>query len=255
MKKLIYILALAVLFGCNNESSEKDAELSTDSTGIVNKSIAASFDDKEFKTIKLPIEIDTNFILEVDTNDRVPYQQVRQLGNNILQHEISSGLSYDINSFCEIDSLKQEGKYNSYLEKLDIGMTKVAISFKLGVIDLGNGAKLFLWGVHNSSFEACPFFAGTTIIGTFVNANKQNTHFVIGEISGGGDPPSMGNDQVTSKINTDGKVEIKRISVNDDLDIPGEETTIETIVLKLNADKIEILDSKKQVKNTEKSNQ
>ncbi|MGZ6520129.1 MAG: hypothetical protein ACXVED_21355, partial [Bacteroidia bacterium] len=89
MKKLIYILALAVLFGCNNESSEKDAELSTDSTGIVNKSIAASFDDKEFKTIKLPIEIDTNFILEVDTNDRVPYQQVRQLGNNILQHEIS----------------------------------------------------------------------------------------------------------------------------------------------------------------------
>ncbi|MGZ4044114.1 MAG: hypothetical protein ACXVO9_12995, partial [Bacteroidia bacterium] len=166
-----------------------------------------------------------------------------------------SGLSYDINSFCEIDSLKQEGKYNSYLEKLDIGMTKVAISFKLGVIDLGNGAKLFLWGVHNSSFEACPFFAGTTIIGTFVNANKQNTHFVIGEISGGGDPPSMGNDQVTSKINTDGKVEIKRISVNDDLDIPGEETTIETIVLKLNADKIEILDSKKQVKNTEKNNQ
>jgi hypothetical protein len=254
MKKFICVFSALALLSCNTSTGEKNnGATPADSTGIINKVIAASFDEKFFKEIKLPLEIDTNFILGVDTNVRIPYQQIRQLGVNILQHDLTGGLIYDINSFCEIDSLKEEGEYGKYLEKLDIGMTKIAISFKIGVADLGNGTKLFLWGVHNSSYEACPFFAGTTIIGTFVNSEKRNTHFIVGEISGGGDPPSVGNDELTSKINSDGRIEIKSLSVNDDLDIPGDERTTQSLILQLTRDKIEIADSKKETKSTEKA--
>ncbi|MBA3664908.1 MAG: hypothetical protein H0W61_11970 [Bacteroidetes bacterium] len=254
MKNWNYAALIILMAACSTGEKESKGEaVSADSNGITNKTVAGGFDENTFNVLQLPLVIDTNFILEVDTNQRIPYQQLRQLGANFLDTEISSGLVYDINSFCEIDSLKQAGAYAQYVSKLDIGMTKIAISFKLGRIDLKNGARLFLWGVHNSSYEACPFFGGTTIIGTYVNTNKQNTHFVIGEISAGGDPPSMGNDEVTAKINTNNEVVIRRVSVNDDLDIAGEQTTTLTLVLKLNGERIEKVSATKTEKNTEKA--
>lgn len=252
MRKFILPVLIVILSACNRaEDRPGIKEDAADSTGIVNKSTSASFDETLFKEINLPLVIDTDFILEADTNDRIPYQQIRQLGTNFLNHDLSSGLSYDINTFCEIDSIKRAGLYNEYLEKLDIGMTKIAISFKIGVIKFRDGTRLFLWGVHNSSFEACPFFAGTTIVGTYLNPEKKNTHFVIGEVSGGGDPPAIGDDEVTSKINADGKIEIKGLSVNDDLDVPGDERTTQELTLQLQADSIKIIKSKKETKSTE----
>lgn len=253
MKKCICLVLVTFLLGCNSHDGNRGDANSRDSLNNKNGNFEASFDDKLFKPLTLPLRIDTNFILEVDTNERIPYQQVRQLGTNFLKTEMSGSLAYDINTFCEIDSLKHVGAYEAYLEKLDIGMTKISISFKSGVIDLKNGAKLFIWGIHNSSYEACPYFAGTTIIGTFMNAEKKNTHFVIGEISGGGDPPATGNDEVTAKLDENGTITIKSVSVNDDLDIPGNEKTKQSLVLKLTKDKIEIVDSKKETKNTEKA--
>lgn len=255
MKKIVCVLMTALLFGCNSsEDKAKESGREGDSTGIENKRVAFSFDEKEFKQLELPLVIDTNFILEADTSERIPYQQIRQLGKELLGHELSSGIEYDLNSFCEVDSIKQAGRYQEYIDKIEIGMTKVAISFKVGVIKFNDGSKLFVWGVHNSSFEACPFFAGTTIIGTYTGKSNKNVHFVLGEISGGGDPPSMGDDEVTSKVNSDGKIEIHGISVNDNLDIPGEETTLSTLILKLQEGSITIVDSKKKANNTEKAN-
>lgn len=254
MKKCICLLLLVVVIGCDPGKDEKNENTANnDSVGVENKVIAMSFDEKLFAPLSLPLIIDTNFILEVDTNNRIPYQQIRQLGVNFLQHETASGIIYDINSFCEIDSIKQAGGYREYLEKMEIGMTKIAISFKLGVIPIPDNTKLFVWGIHNSSYEACPFFAGTTIIGTYVNENNENIHFLLGEISGGGDPPSMGNDEVISKINKKGIINLKAVSVNDDLDIPGQEITTQKLTLKLEKGKIVIVHSSKQSKSTEKT--
>ncbi|MCW3077082.1 MAG: hypothetical protein JWO32_1691 [Bacteroidetes bacterium] len=252
MKKCIYLVLVTFLFSCNNNDGNGAHKENQDSLNN-NGNFEASFDHKLFKPLALPLLIDTNFILEVDTNERIPYQQVRQLGTHFLETEMSASLAYDINTFCEIDSLKHAGAYEEYLEKLDAGMTKISISFKSGVIDLKNGAKLFIWGIHNSSYEACPYFAGTTIIATFMNSEKKNTHFVIGEISGGGDPPATGHDEVTARIDENGIATIKSISINDDIDLPGEEKTIQSLLIKLTKDKIEILDSKKETKNTEKA--
>jgi hypothetical protein len=251
MKRIIPGFVLLLAIGCSQKSSEEKIDVKpVDSTGIVDKSVAASFDERTFKELNLPLIIDTNFIMEVDTNDRIPYQQVRQLGTNVLKNDVFGGITYDLNSFCEIDSLKQEDMYNAYLEKLDIGMTKIAISFKVGVIKYGNNSRLFIWGVHNSSYEACPFFGGTTLIGTFVNSKNQNVHFVIGELSAGGDPPSMGNDEVTARLEKDGTIKIHSLSVTDDLDVPGDDRTEQWITLKIENDEIKIVDSKKENKNT-----
>lgn len=256
MKKILTGLAFPLLFACSQEPGEvKGEDTTADSTGIVDKSISASFYERAFKELSLPLIVDTNFIMEVDTNDRIPYQQVRQLGTNVLKHDVFTGITYDLNSFCEIDSLKQADAYNAYLEKLDIGMTKIAISFKVGVIKYGAGSRLFIWGVHNSSYEACPFFGGSTIVGTFVNSKNQNTHFVIGELSAGGDPPSMGSDEVTAKLEKDGTITIHSLSVTDDLDVPGDDRTEQWITLKIEKDEIKILSSKKENKNTEPATQ
>ena len=104
----------------------------------------------------------------------------------------------------------------------------------------------------SSSYEACPFFEGTTVIGTFVNDNRKNTHFVLACSRGGGDAPMTFHEEMDALIAPDGKINIKKISVSDDMDVPGNETTKQLLVLKLEKDKITIIDSKKEVKVTEK---
>jgi hypothetical protein len=247
------LILFTVLFAACNNSGNKSDQKTTDSTAVGNSAIVAStFDNKLFKPISLPFNLDTTFILKADTNDRIPYQQIRSLGYEFLKNELTDGLINNIQEFCKIDSLKQAGAYKSYIDSLTIGMTKISIAYKIGVIDFKNNSRLFIWGITNSSYEACPFYSGTYLAGTFVNEAKQNTHFILGEISGGGDPPSMGSNEITAKVNGDGKIEIMNKRVFDDLDVPGEETTKQILSLKLDKDKIQIMDFKKEVKNTEK---
>lgn len=254
MKIFIYGSVSFLLISCANQIEKKDPVTSSDTLAVTNKTIEASFDDKLFNTLQLPLNIDTTYVMKIDTNDRIPYQQVRALGSNFLKNEQTNGLEYEINKFCEIDSLKQEDKYKEYIEKLDLGMTKKSIAFKIGLLSFSNGSKLFLWGIESSSYEACPFFSARTVIGTFVNDNKQNTHFIIAGRSGAGDPPSMMNEDISAKINADGRIEIESVMVNDDLDIAGQETKKESVILKAEKNKIQIADSKKETTNTEKSN-
>jgi len=254
MKKFIYALISACLMSCSNNEEKKETNKSTDTLAVENITIEAGFDPRLFKTLQLPLNIDTIFIMNVDTNDRIPYQQARQLGANFLKQESMQWVSNDINEFCLIDSLKQEDKYRDYIEKLEIGMTKKSIAYKVGLVNFTNGSKLFLWGIINSSYEACPFFSGTNIIGTFVNQHNQNTHFILAGRWGGGDPPAMMNKDITAKINADGKIEIENVTVNDDLDAPGVEITKENLILKAEKDSLRLVDFKKEVKSTEKTN-
>ncbi len=253
--RYIFILTVILFVSCTDPGA-KTTESFTDTTAVDGKStVNANFDYKLFKQLSLPLNIDTNFILKVDTNDRISYRQIRSLGTNFLRSEPSNGLSYNFNLFCEIDSLKEAGKYKEYLDSLTIGMTKKLVIYKIGVIDLKNDTKLFLWGSTNSSYEACPFFSGTYILATFVNTKKENTHFLLAAFISSGDPPSMSNVQITAKINTDGTIEMMSKMVGDDLDTPGEETTTQKFNLKLDGDHIGVRESKAEVKNTEKPKQ
>ena len=255
MKKTIFIL-VAFQFACNppKKNDETASEIKNDSSAVIHATSAISFDDKLFKPFQLPFNIDTVFILKPDTNEKVTYELLRYLGNEVLDHPMFNSLSYEINTFCKIDSLKAEGVHSEYVAKLDIGMTKESIAFRIGMVSMPNDAKLFLWGIESSSYEACPFHQGKTIIATFVNENKNNTHFIVGEISSAGDPPSMMSQVTTAKIFADGKIEIKSVTISDDIDTPGEEIATEKITLNCVNNKLMVKESKKDVRNSEKTN-
>ncbi len=71
------------------------------------------------------------------------------------------------------------------------------------LISLDDSTDLFLWLVDYSSYEACPYSAGKSIYGSlFVNKEFRNTA-LIGDESGGGDPPVWGSTIITSEISSE----------------------------------------------------
>lgn len=246
MKKYFSLFSVILLMSCGNKDKViSESAKSSDSANA--QSISFPFLEKDFKQLSFPLNIDTLFVQTVDTNNRITYQQVRELGVNFLNGALGDGMVYDINEFAQIDSLKQSGGYKAYLEKIDIGMTKICIAYKVGVLNFAGNSKLFIWGITNASYEACPFFSGTLLIGTYVNANKQATLFNIAEISGGGDPPSMMNTVTTSKITADGKIEISSVVTTDDLDVKGEGIEKTVFKLEANGNVVTLVDTKKEV--------
>ncbi len=221
MKNYIYLVSILFFVSCGNkEQTITDNAVKADSSAIENTP-SFVFNNKDFKELSAPLNIDTTFIQKVDTNSRITYQQIRQLGVNFISGELGDGLVYDINEFAQIDSLNQSGGYRAYLEKIDIGMTKTCIAYKVGVVNLNANNKLFIWGITNASYEACPYFSGTLLIGTFVNEKNIATSFDLAEISGAGDPPATMSTEMTSKITGDGKIEVTSVVTNDDLDLNG----------------------------------
>ncbi|MBL7910315.1 MAG: hypothetical protein JNJ41_04630 [Bacteroidia bacterium] len=245
MKNYIYLFCVLVFASCGNDEQKSLESITKTDSNTVSSTFPLS--EEGFRLLPLPLRIDTLFVQTLDTNKRITYQQVRQLGVNFLKGELGDGLVYDINEFAQIDSLKQSGAYKAYLEKLDIGMTKTCIAYKVALINLPDNNKLFVWGITNASYEACPFFSGTLLVGTFVNKNNEATLFNIAEISGGGDPPSMMNTQTEAKIAADGKIEITSIVTSDDMDTPGVGIEKATFKLEATAGLIKIVDTKKEV--------
>lgn len=245
MKNYIYLFCVLVFASCGNDEQKVIENVTKTDSNTVASTFPLS--EEGFRLLPLPIRIDTLFIQTLDTNKRITYQQVRQLGINFLKGELGDGMVYDINEFAQIDSLKQSGGYKKYLEKLDIGMTKTCIAYKVALINLPENNKLFIWGITNASYEACPFFSGTLLIATFVNENNLATHFNLAEISGGGDPPSMMDTQTEAKITADGKIEITSIVTSDDMDVPGEGIEKTVFKVEVKGKEIVLVDTKKEV--------
>lgn len=234
------------LISCNNSAEKSEIKPSYDSVDIVS---FATFDEQSFRALSLPLKIDTVFIQNADSSERISFQQLRSLKSNFMFSEFPSSAEYDFNTFCMIDSLKFNKAYDSYLSKLDIGMTKTCIAYKLGFARLNENIKLFVWGITQSSYEACPFFSGTSIIGTFVNAKNESKHLLLGTISSFGDPPATGSEEITSVISKN-KISINGKTISDDLDIPGEETTIQSVTVEI-SDTLKFVSPFKKVSNTE----
>ena len=246
MKNYFYLFSVLLLISCGNKEqviNEKNNDIDSTSKETSN----FPFSENNFNHLSLPLNLDTLFVQMVDTNNRITYQEIRKLGVNFLKGELGDGLVYDINEFAQIDSLKQSGGYKAYLDKIDIGMTKICIAYKVGVLNFTQSGKLFIWGITNASYEACPFFSGTLLVGTYLNENNEATLFNLSEISGGGDPPSMMNTVTTSKISADRKIEICSVVTTDDLDVKGEGIEKTIFKLEVNADKIVLVDTKKEV--------
>lgn len=255
MKKIFgLILTTAFLWSCGDSSVKEETVKKSDTLAPETKfESSMSFDSQSFKALQFPLVLDTVFVEKADSNDRISYQQLRAQGLNFLKNELGERIEFTLDDFIKIDSIKHAGNYAEYIEKLDIGMAKRAIAYKIGVLNFKNNTSLFIWAYQIYSFEACPVFSYNQVVGTYVDGDKKSTHFLLAEVSGGADPPATGDDRMWATIKEDGTIVINSLSVNDDLDIPGQDITTQTIHLSLLGSKIEVTKNEKKENKGEKA--
>jgi hypothetical protein len=245
MRTIFLCVLLAYLYSCNNKNSNEQSTGKQDAKSETH----TVFTENNFKKLQLPLKTDTTFVDKADTNSRLTYHDLREMGSRLFMDD---AIKYNLTIFCKIDSLKEKKLYQAYVDSLDIGMTKNSIAFKVGYAELKNGSRLFLWGTESSSYEACPVFSEKNIIATYINAKGEMIEtFLLAKRFSGADPPSTGREDVMAEIDAEGNIKQTGISISDDLDIPGEEIIIVNTEIKLADTKAEKKEIKKEVKNTE----
>lgn len=223
MRILIALFVCIACVACNSPTTPDKSITLQDSTQVTEIPIEnkATFDIRSFKTLVLPIRIDSSFISSIDSSKRISYLQLRSLNARLLSLSEENSLSHHIESFCQIDSIKSAGTYEAYLSNLDIGMMKNSIAFQLGQFEFEGQGNLFLWGISYGSFEACPSSSGYVVIATFTNKEQKNFHFLIGERSWWADPPATVSDEVNSLLSEKGMITVEKKRIQDDIDLPG----------------------------------
>ncbi|MGZ3863722.1 MAG: hypothetical protein ACXVPF_10965 [Bacteroidia bacterium] len=214
MKKLFLALGVGiVLSSCGNPSKENSAEPKTDSVSINNVGLQKRV--SLFKETTLPLTIDTTFVFMSGNGDSLGGFEVRALARNIFKHGLSSAMEYDLNTFCKIDSIKEAGKYQQYVDSIDIGMIKVSTAHALNEFRLDQNTLLLVWGLYSSSYEACPSSESWTVYGTIVYKGDVKETFLLGECSSWVDPPVGTERMITSKITSGGIITTDLYQMND----------------------------------------
>lgn len=244
MKELsIFILAGLFLFSCNSseKANEKsDNSDSTDTTHVSEDSIVVdtvsafipelSEDLKQLlarstSNLELPLDLDSAKLSSVlkMCEEALSVDEVKILSSNIISHSYSANSKYWIEKFYEIEGLKAKGKYEDYVDGLDIGMLR-DIDASIGpIIVVDSSKKIMLWKVSYGSFEACPYFSGEVLMATIMVNNEIINCALVGEFSGGGDAPYWSDTFISSLIENDGFRSIQINSSGGDEDEEGNE--------------------------------
>ena len=180
--------------------------------------------------LSLPLTADSLFIAQLDTLEAMDLPLLETLQTDTVKEELAGTLNASIGECLFIEKLKQSGRYQGYLDSLSPGMIKNAMAFKVGKIELKDGTHLLLWGINESSFDADPFFSGTSIIASYTNNKGGLTHVVIDESYNAGDPPSFLQKRTTAQL-TENEMRITTKTQARDAD--EEEWKKETAFLKL----------------------
>jgi len=223
MKKYIkyyFLFVIMAIYSCKSDKnvSEKDAILVTES-GI----------EKVFNELKTSEYIvDSTFFnsLNLEKYKSLKTKEVKLLSEKYLNFEGNLN-DFVINDFFFIDSLKDNNAYDGYAENIDIGMVKISQAFALHKFILLD--KLILtWGIYYSTYEACPYGAGTYIFLSVFKDGKLQKTYNIGEDSGGGDAPYWSETKMYSVLDNTGKISVKTVSqTGGDTDEKGNELPAE----------------------------
>ena len=172
---------------------------------------------KADQVYELPLTIDSAFIaencLQEEGDDyNLTMQEAEYLRFSYVQDNATGNSTYDVTNFIFMDSLMQAGEeaYDEYQSSLDLGMTRYSIANVIGKAEVSEVSFLLFWFTDYATYEACPYGAGTCIYATLFTKDVAINTLLVGEDSGGGDPPAWGETRVSSTI-TAGSIQIKKV--------------------------------------------
>jgi hypothetical protein len=236
---VVLFLLTVLLTGCEQKSKPAGATSSSDSVaGVPENNTSALLGAllPLFEPASLPFNADTAFIAQAYKNDSLTSAQLRLLINGWGQNKLVQTSAHFLNDFYEIDSVKALGKYQEWCEKLDIGMTQDVKAYALKQLELNATTRILVWALVYHSYPACPHFAGTTVFYTVVYNGAPGQSFLLGEVMGGGDPPSSMESTITGLIGKEGHVELNKYELMDeDMDQPTVEVAESRFVMNIGA--------------------
>ena len=214
MLKKITCLALLAMFACSEKHDNKIDEKS--------EALNALFG----KALNTPMLLDSTFLFTADTTVPLNYRQIRAWQAESQNTFFANELAMPLNAFCKIDSLKQCGQYQKYVDSLDIGMEQSSSAYVAGKMAWGNGS-LFLFTLNLSSYEACPSFSGNYAMAVFMPAAGKMQLCLLAKYFTGIDPPVYSCEKQVANINNT-TIKLQRSFLSDeDMDISGYQLSTE----------------------------
>jgi hypothetical protein len=206
MNKIFGSLALCFLIVACGEV-EKKAPKKEKEQKTVSYSMMAEQHLSNFPLLKFPCIVDGKFLNDSSKNHTsypMSIGLVTELSANFGGDDDSQRESYYVNDFIKIATAKQEGKYQDFVDKLDIGMTKDANCYALGRLEFGDSVGILIWKVVFSSYEACPFFSGTHVLGSVYHEGKLVKTYQLAMDESGADAPMSFNAKKKIRIDKNG---------------------------------------------------
>lgn len=228
MKRYLVLgILLTLLAGCDSsENIDNEDVVNSGAVGLVDSTttdeVIVEINDhlqtilnKSSANYDLPLQMDTNFVMEIDFEAKAEqqalnFENVRYLTKNLIENDPTEAATYIINSFLSIDSLKAEGEYEEYVNSLDLGMMKESQAFAEGIIAVSGKNNILLWSLDYSTYEACPYASGALVFGTFLENYEVVNTVLLAEVSGGADAPFWWETRVSSVIRS---TDIKTIRI------------------------------------------
>jgi hypothetical protein len=174
----------------NSEEKFLDNEINT--VKKVEYSMMITQHLESFPLLNFPLIIDKKYINDsLKNHSKFPLSVgiVSEFALRLGEDDDSQQEKYYINDFIRIATAKNEGKYQEFEKSLDIGMTKDADCHAIGRLEYGDSLGIIIWKISFSSFEACPFYSGTHVLGSFYSKGKLIKTYQLATVDAGSDPP------------------------------------------------------------------
>lgn len=218
MNKLIFFVSASILLlnSCSSGKTKQDEILETKSIEYP-KELESILEN--FKQEKFDLEFNLKFFEDSTKNNTLnvlKIDEVKFLNSQVSKDNSTETNSYYLNDYYSIEQVKMDKKYEEYLSKLDIGMMKEANCYALSKLEFGDSLALLIWKIDFSSYEACPYYTGTHILGTIVADGKVIQTMQIASQESAADAPMASSSTQFVKISKTGKIAAKYENIVDE---------------------------------------
>ena len=190
---VIFVISAGLILQCSEskKSKEDNSTISPEIESLITKI-------KHIGAIPYKLDLDKIRSMSTDewkTNSTLNSDEVRLLGDKLMDSGLSANSWFRIGNFLLIDSLKSNGLYEEYEANTEFPV--VSAQANIGEkININKSAFILLWAVYNEGVDG----SGTFVFGTFFQNNRPENTALLGGYSEGGDGSYYSEVKTTSTI-------------------------------------------------------